>query len=273
MINAQTRITLAFTAGVCVGGGIGYLIAAHQIKKLAAADLEAVQDMFRRIRAEDAAESESLDTPPAVDEEEDRYQTPAQSIAAEEVIRLGYATEELIRSQPRYDKGYLPPEPQEPSDDDDIEAGDPNPDHEEEVDSVRRVTYRPMNEPDPEDVTTWDRDQRFPYVITEAEYRLDRPEYEKDNLTYYAGDETLAEEDGSYIPDKNGTAGTENLRTYFGYGSGDERLIYIRNDRVMTDFEITLNDGKYTKEVLDVEDDEEPERRPVRPMKKTRRGE
>lgn len=267
MINAQTRIALAFTAGVCVGGGIGYLIAAHQIKKLAAADLEAVQDMFQRVRAEDAVQSESLDTPPAVDEEEDRYQTPAQGIAAEEVIRLGYSPEDLARNQPRFHSGYLPPEPQESSDDDDIEAGDPIPEPEEEVDSMRQPMF------DPEDVTTWNRDTRFPYVITESEYRIDRPEYEKDSLTYYAGDETLAEEDGSYIPDKNGTAGTENLRDRFGYGSGDERLLYIRNDRVMTDFEVTLNDGKYTKEVLDVDDDEAPQRRPVRPMKKTRRSE
>lgn len=267
MINAQTRIALAFTAGVCVGGGIGYLIADRHIKKLAAADLEAVQDMFRRVRAETEAESEPVDTLPAVDEEEDRYQTPAQSIAAEEVIRLGYATEEQVRIQPRYNKGYLPPEPQESSDDDDIEAGDPIPESEEEVDSMRQPMF------DPEDVTTWNRDPRFPYVITEAEYRIDRPEYEKDSLTYYAGDETLAEEDGSYIPDKNGTAGTENLRDYFGYGSGSERLLYIRNDRVMTDFEITLNDGKYTKEVLDVDVDEEPERRPIRPLKQKRRGE
>lgn len=267
MINAQTRITLAFTAGVCVGGGVGYLIAAHQIKKLAAADLEAVQVMFRRVRAEDAVQSESLDTPPAVDAEEDRYQTPAQGIAAEEVIRLGYAPEDLVRNQPRFRTGYLAPEPQEPSDDDDLEAGDPHPDPEEEAVSMRQPMF------DPEDVTTWNRDPRVPYVITEAEYRIDRPEYEKDSLTYYAGDETLAEEDGSYIPDKNGTAGTANLRDYFGYGSGDARLLYIRNDRVMTDFEIALNDGKYTKEVLDVDDDEAPQRPPVRPMKKVRRGE
>jgi hypothetical protein len=39
----------------------------------------------------------------------------------------------------------------------------------------------------------------------------------------------------------------------------------------MADFEINLNDGKYTKEVLDVDDEEDAP--PRRHIKKMRRGE
>jgi hypothetical protein len=271
MLNAQTKIALAFTAGVCVGGGIGYLIADHQIKKLAAADLEAVQAMFRRVRDEDAQKSEPMDEIQADDAEEDSYQTPAQGIAAEEIIRLGYATEDslMVSRVVKRNPNYLPPEPQEYGDED--LSSEEDPDLEEEVDYVRRVTHNPTHEPDPDDVTSWDRSPLHPYVITESEYRIDRPEYEKDSLTYYVGDDTLAEENGNYIPDKNGTAGNQNLREFFGYGSGNERLLYIRNDRVMADFEINLNDGKYTKEVLDVDDEEDAP--PRRHIKKMRRGE
>jgi len=268
MINAQTRIVLAFTAGVCVGGGVGYLIADHHIKKLAAKDLEAVQDMFRRLRDED-------NTPPPVEPdteafvgedsdseadvaEEDRYQTPAQSIAFEErVINLGYATQEGVERTVRLDPNYVGPDVN--PNDLDVEELEYEQDTDEEVHEVRN-----MDDVDPEDVTSWDRNPNKPYVITEAEYRLDRPEFEKDNLTYYAGDDTLAQEDGSYIPAKNETAGNQNLIECFGMGSGDERLLYIRNERVMTDFEITLNEGKYNKEVLGLDDEVPPRPRTIK---------
>lgn len=271
MINAQTRIALAFTAGVCVGGGIGYLIADHHIKKLAAADLEAVQDMFRRVRDEDAAKSKPADEVPASKAEEDSYQTPAEGIAAEEIIRSsGYASDEML-TRPRLDPNYVSPD-ENPNDDPNVEEleYETDPDLVEEVEYVNGITrnYAYGNEPDPEDPTTWERDPSKPYVITEAEFRLDRPEFEKDSLTYYAGDDKLAEENGNYIPDKNGTAGNENLRKCFGIGSGDDRLLYIRNERVLADFEITLHDGLYDVEVLGLDDVEpEPPKRIIKKMR------
>jgi hypothetical protein len=283
MINAKTKIGLAFTAGICIGGGAGYLIAERTIRKQAAEDLEAVQAMFRRVRDEPSTEPNGVDEAPASEAEthiaeEDRYQTPAESIAAqEEIIRLGYATEDQIKRTISLDANYVSPYTT-PNDELDVEEleyeNTPLEDHptpEEEVENVRTISHNPMYEPDPDDVTSWDRNPDRPYVITEAEYRIDRPEFEKDSLTYYAGDDTLAEENGQYIPDKNGTAGNHNLLECFGMGSGDERLLYIRNERVMADFEINLNDGKYTKEVLDIDgEDDTPQRRII---KKMRRGE
>jgi hypothetical protein len=261
MINAQTRIALAFTAGVCVGGGVGYLIASHHIKKLAAADLEAVQDMFRRVRAEDSKVEEPANETSTLDQEEDRYQTPAQSIAyEEEVVGLGYITQDRQQRTVKLDPNYVSPDTI-PNDLDVEELEyETEPDHEEEVEHVRN-----QYEGDPDDVTTWDRSPEFPYVITEAEFRLEKQgEYEKDSLIYYAGDDTLAEEDGNFIPDKHGTAGNQNLRDCFGMGSGNPRLLYIRNDRVMADFEISLNDGKYNKEVLGFDDDVPPRPRNIK---------
>lgn len=269
MNNAQKRIALAFTAGVCVGGGLGYLIASRSIGRQAEKDLEAVQAMFRRVREEDSEQSDTLVQGDAdleaEHEAEGGYQTPAQSFAAEEVVRLGYATQEQVQRSNQHDPHYLPPEEQ------DADDGFPSeyaPYREPEVADVRRISHNPMHEPDPDDVTTWERNPHLPYVITESEFRIDMPEYEKDSLTYYMGDDVLAEENGNYIPDKHGTAGNENLRSFFGFGSGDENLLYIRNERVMTDFEITLNEGRYSKEVLDVDDDDELPRRPIRKMRR-----
>lgn len=273
MINAQTRLALAFTAGICVGGGIGYLIADHHLKKLAAEDLAAVQDMFKRLRDEDKAEPESVDEAQAEPAEENDYQTPQHGIAAEEVIRLGYRTRDDVERTVIIDPSYVSPDTN-PNDLDVEELEfETEPDLEKEVDYVNGITrnYAYGNEADPDDVTTWDRSPDRPYVITEAEFRIDRPEFEKDSLIYYAGDDKLAEENGNFIPDKNGTAGNENLRRFFGYGSGDERLLYIRNERVLSDFEITLHDGKYDIEVLGLDDDVDIP--PKRIIKKMRHGE
>lgn len=272
MINAQTRIALAFTAGVCVGGGIGYLIADHHIKKLAAADLEAVQDMFHRIRAEDAEKSESIDEVYASEAEENRYQTPAEGIAAqEEIIRLGYAAEEDIKRTIKLNSNYVGPDanPYDPNDDPDVEELEieTDPDLVEEVDYVNRISRNPMHENDPDDVTSWDRSPEYPYVITEAEYRIDMQNFEKNSITYYAGDHVLAEEDGSYIPDRNGTVGDSNLE-FFGLASGDENILHVRNERVMCDFEVTLDQGKYAHVIgFDISDADDAPKRKIKKMR------
>lgn len=270
MINAQTRIALAFTAGLCVGGGIGYVVAERKIRRQAAEDLEAVQAMFRRVRDEDRKIAEPAYEELPDDAQEDGYQTPAEGIAAEEIIRgYGYDTSGLLQ-KPRLDVNYVSPDtiPNDDPDVEELEIEEIDPDLVEEVEYVRRISHNPMDDPD--DVTSWDRSPNRPYVITEGEFRLDHLEFEKDSLTYYAGDDTLAEENGNYIPDKNGTAGNQNLLECFGMGSGDPRLLYIRNERVMADFEITLNDGSYNKEVLGLDGEVPPSPRTI---KKLRRGE
>lgn len=86
-----------------------------------------------------------------------------------------------------------------------------------------------------------------PYIITFDEF------YESDNqtitLTWFEGDEVLADEKDEHIPTIDKTVGEDNLLR-FGYGSRDPNILYIRNEKMETDFEVVKNEGKYTEQVL-----------------------
>ena len=248
MSNEKVKIVVALTAGLCVGGGVGYLLAERKIRSEAEKEIAGVKDLYKRLRAEDAAQArEDWESTP-VDEAEDRDEDSDEGFE-EAALRIseenGYASPDELWEARHQDPNYLPPTDPEPGGDD-VEE-----DIGKEDEDVRKIrVFNPNRDVDPNDVTQWERDPNRPYVITEAEYRIDRPEFEKLSLNYYKGDEVLTEANDSYIPDVDGTAGEDNLNNYFGLASGDERLLHVRNERVGADFEITLNDGAFAREVL-----------------------
>lgn len=92
-----------------------------------------------------------------------------------------------------------------------------------------------------------------PYIISEQEFDEGEPEYDTVQMTYYDGDDTLADEKDMTVPDPDLVVGSDNL-TRFGYGSNDSKTLYVRNDNLEVDFEITLHGGKYQVVVLGFED-------------------
>lgn len=243
MSNEKVKIGIALAAGLCIGGGIGYVVAEKRLRTETEEEIASVKDLFRRLRDEDAAQAREdwQAAPVNASEEEDHDDGSAEDLA-EEVVKYGYGNPatHLLKKDPN----YIPPTDQElGSDDVDETLG-------EESDYVKKIrVVNPHRNVDPDDVTQWDRNPEVPYVVTEAEYRIDHPEFEKLTITYYSGDDTLADERDQFIPDPEGTVGIENLQ-YFGLASGDERVLHIRNERVEADFEVILNEGSYAREVL-----------------------
>lgn len=96
-----------------------------------------------------------------------------------------------------------------------------------------------------------------PYVITHDEFFEGERDYEQTHLTYYNGDDVLVDDREQPIPDEEAAVGNDNL-TRFGYGSKDENIVYVRNEAIEVDFEITRVFGKFAEEVLgfDSDDDE-----------------
>lgn len=90
-----------------------------------------------------------------------------------------------------------------------------------------------------------------PYIISEEEFAANEESYTQTQLTYYAGDMTLAEANDADIPDheKDRVVGLMNLER-FGVASNDPNLVYVRNDRLEQDFVIARSEGKYAVEVL-----------------------
>ena len=103
------------------------------------------------------------------------------------------------------------------------------------------------------------RSPEYPYVISQEEFLQSEPDFEQTSITYYEGDDTLVDERDQPIPYVDPIVGGGNL-SRFGDGSGDERVVYVRNEKLSTDFEVLKSDGKFSHEVLGLQHSEESSR-------------
>lgn len=99
------------------------------------------------------------------------------------------------------------------------------------------------------------RTEDQPYIITHDEYFAAEKEYDTFALTYYEEDDTLVGEDDKPIDDVENTIGEDHL-VRFGSGSKDKNIVYIRNDKLASDYEIVKTNGSYVEMVLGMVDEE-----------------
>jgi uncharacterized protein YneF (UPF0154 family) len=88
-----------------------------------------------------------------------------------------------------------------------------------------------------------------PYVISSDEFMNNEMNLRQETLTYYAGDDVLADSRDEQVEDVNRLVGENNLQR-FGQWSNDPRVVYVRNERVRIEFEIILSEGNFSEEVL-----------------------
>ena len=86
-----------------------------------------------------------------------------------------------------------------------------------------------------------------PYVIAPNEFD-EFDEYETGELTYYA-DGILADDGDDIIDDIESIVGEDSL-LHFGEYEDDPDTVYVRNDRLKTDYEITRDERRYA-DVMD----------------------
>lgn len=94
-----------------------------------------------------------------------------------------------------------------------------------------------------------ERDTFYPYVITFDEFYEDNPEYSKTCITYYREDDTLLDDAEGIIPNHIDIIGPEALE-FFGWKSKDPLVVHVRNEKIETDFEVTLDEGSYAETIL-----------------------
>jgi len=80
-----------------------------------------------------------------------------------------------------------------------------------------------------------------PYVISPDEFG-EFYDYEKISLTYYA-DQVLADENDELVEDIEETVGFESLNAF---GEYEDDSVFVRNDRLKCDYEILLDQRKYS---------------------------
>lgn len=76
------------------------------------------------------------------------------------------------------------------------------------------------------------------------------PYYDKITLLYYMDDEVVTTEDDEIIPNPEELLG--DALTKFGFNKNDERVIFVRNEKRNTDYEIDKVFAAYSKEGIDV---------------------
>lgn len=88
-----------------------------------------------------------------------------------------------------------------------------------------------------------------PYIISVSEFMQDEQDYSKITLTYFEGDDTLCDENEMPIDDINGIVGNDSLE-HFGFKSDNKSIVYVRNERLESDFEVVLDLNDYADKVL-----------------------
>jgi hypothetical protein len=111
----------------------------------------------------------------------------------------------------------------------------------------------------PDKASGWDHQKEVatrttdaPYVISVIEYGANETEYSQSTLVYYKGDDILCDPRDTPIYNKDKIVG----ELKFGHGSNDSSVVYIRNDILKAEYEVLLEPGHYTVQVLgqEVED-------------------
>jgi len=88
------------------------------------------------------------------------------------------------------------------------------------------------------------RTKEKPYIITHDEYFEADKEYDTIQLTYFEQDDTVVGENDQPVDDVDSQIGEDHL-VRFGHGSKDRNVVYVRNDTLQTDYEVTKSAGSY----------------------------
>lgn len=233
-MNPDIRKALVLvTGGILVGGGLGYILAQHRLKarywEIANEEIESVKDRYRQ-RYKEGPYSDPTSTA--------AHLIPTTEHAGEQEVyenvisTLEYSEDEKPRQPPVFTalKGEIRPKQKKP----------PRPRPYEVV----HIEDMVMPEPHPTE----------PYLISVEEFMEDFENHDKISISYYDGDDTLADEREQMIPDVEGTVGKENL-VRFGQASRDPNTVYVRNKRLNTDFEVYREDGSFSVMVLGMDEE------------------
>lgn len=121
--------------------------------------------------------------------------------------------------------------------------------HAEAKQVLKSIFRNPPPENDPDfDAEVEARDPNHPYIIAVTEFLSNDSNYSQETLTWYMRDSMLIDDQDEPVEDPEGVIGLGNLQ--FGHRSDQENAVYIRNDRLLIDFEVVRHEGSYAQVVL-----------------------
>jgi hypothetical protein len=96
------------------------------------------------------------------------------------------------------------------------------------------------------------RNVNRPYIISFDVFMANEVDHKQISLTWFAGDGVLVDDGDKPIERVKETVGNNLNR--FGEFSKDPRIVYVRNEKFGADFEVALHDGKYSVDVLGLDE-------------------
>lgn len=239
MSNEKLKITLALGTGLLVGGLVGYAIAEKHVRKQAEDEIADARRVFNKLREDAVASAEEQ-------ARADWFGTdsPGDGENYEEVADEDLTVADLHEAARTLN--YAPPSGPRP---------DPRPPIESFIDDIKEPEVKSVYDP-AKDPTQWDRNPNFPYVITEEEFMQDEENYSKISVKYYDKDSSLVDDRDQYIPNADSIVGDDNMEQ-FGIGTDSPDIVYVRNDRLESDFEVTREHANYSIDILGFEPDED----------------
>ena len=129
-----------------------------------------------------------------------------------------------------------------------VTEAEPDNDDLKEPDEVRNIWKLAKDHPHPEDEA---------YVITFDQFNDEHDDYDKGDLTYYEGDDILVDSQESPIDDVDTLIGPDAL-TRFGEASNSRDIVYVRNDHLAMDFEISRDKRSYTTHIAGIDEPNKP---------------
>lgn len=233
MGKEQLKLLIGTTSGVLVGAFIGYVVTQRVLKAKYELEIQTEISSLKSFYQEKAKnrlmEQEELDESYSEEEYEDDLREFNRVI-----LKQDYS-EDSSPAEEEFD--YLKTDP---------DFSEVRPEQES-----RKMTVEEATEIDTEDPLLIEmienRRNDEPYIITIDEFMED-VDYIDDKLTvtYFDGDDTLADTADKVIPEVEEIIGSDAL-TKFGLFSKDQNVVYVRNERLRADFEVILDENKYTE--------------------------
>lgn len=237
--------------GIGIGFGTGYLVSKKKYQSIAENEIESVRLAYSK---------NATPKPDILDLVRDKVVvTPDETTDQEHLISSeGYAeeSEETDATIFRRVNGRVP------TTDELIEMGNMSHRNAEDDSTVNFVEGNVFDSPQPdpeetgpgeEEIST--RDKTRPYIISIGEWHANETDYDQVTLTYWADDDVLADDNSRMITDINEVVGALSLHR-FGTMSEDADIVYVRNDRLRADYEITKDERNYSEVVHGITTDE-----------------
>ena len=201
-MNNKFINVLMFAAGAAIGSAVTWKVVKTRYERIAQEEIDSVKETFAEyfVNNDNASVDES-----AEEDEEERPSGSTRQINWDEYEDL--------------------------DEDDAAEEDEYRADEAEREEYSRLASYYNNEEGGAEDMDV--KNGRAPYVIDPDEF-ASRDNWKTVSLTYYA-DDILEDEDYNIVNDRDNLIGRKALTTF---GEYEEDSVFVRNERLRTDFEI-----------------------------------